>query len=102
MKNSRVQKGHVLSGRNPLPDMSAVASDQAAAAHMQVADWLPQSGPRMRFAGLRGSVILVLLAGLSGTLSVEEVADLDVSWIFALIIELHHLSLKKFTGNEKP
>ena len=56
----------------------------------------------MGVAGLRDGIILAILAGLSGTLPVEEDADLRARWIFAITIELCRLALKKFTGKEKP
>ena len=56
-----------------------------------VPDRLPCTGPPDRLkaaprwdslAGLRGGMLLVLLAALSGTLFDEEVADLHARWIF--------------------
>ena len=56
----------------------------------------------MRVAGLRGGVISALLIVLWGTPLFEEVADLHARRIFAVIIDIYLLSLKKLTGNEKP
>ena len=41
-----------------------------------VAPRLPNTGPGMRVAGLRGGVILVLFVGLMGRLPVVKVVDL--------------------------
>ena len=55
----------------------------------------------MRVEGLQGGVILILLIGWTARLRVAKVADLHVSWNYALTVQLYHLFLKKFTQGEK-
>ena len=60
---------------------------------------LPHTRPRMSVAGLWGGIILILLAGLSGTSLLKKSHVCTSECFFAIIIELYHLTIKKLTEN---